>query len=138
MKTYARIYKGRVAELFCTEGNIGEMFHPSFVWVDVSGLDNFPEYRWEAVEQDGGWKFSKYVSPPSSEEQLKAEAMAQRDIYMEAANEATIGMADAYIAGFLNEADTAKFKAFAVYKLALNKINQQPGFPGAISWPISP
>lgn len=138
MKTYARISKGCVAELFCTEGDIGEMFHSSFVWVDVSGLDEFPEYGWEAVEKDGGWRFSKHASPPSSDEQLKAEAVARRDMYMNAANEATIGMADAYIAGFLNEADTAKYKEFAVYKLALNKINQQPGFPGTINWPISP
>nr|WP_223464830.1 phage tail assembly chaperone [Pseudomonas sp. GL-RE-26] len=55
-----------------------------------------------------------------------------------AANEATMGMADAYIAGILNEADTARFKLFAAYKLALSKIGQQSGFPATISWPEIP
>lgn len=34
MKTYARIHDGRVAELFATDGNIAELFHPALVWVE--------------------------------------------------------------------------------------------------------
>lgn len=36
MKTYARIVDGVVVELIETDGNIEEMFHPDFVWTDVS------------------------------------------------------------------------------------------------------
>ncbi|NUT73517.1 hypothetical protein HNO86_00530 [Pseudomonas sp. C1C7] len=138
MKTYARIYDGHVVEIFSTDGNIAEMFHSSFVWVDVSEEEISPEYGWVAVENDGGWDFSEYVTPPPTDAQLKAEVLAQRDAYIMAANEATMGMADAYIAGILNEADTARFKLFAAYKLSLSKITQQPGFPATISWPEMP
>jgi len=138
MKTYARVSNGRVAELFATAGDIGEMFHPSFVWIDVTDFEVAPEYGWLAIENDGAWAFSEYVSPPLTDAQLKAEALVQRDADMALANAATNGMADAYIAGILNEADTAKFKLFAAYKLALNKIDQQPGFPVCISWPEPP
>lgn len=37
MKTYARIEAGRVAELFATDGDIAQMFHPSLVWVEAPG-----------------------------------------------------------------------------------------------------
>lgn len=35
MKTYARIQDGRVAELFATDGDITQMFHPALVWVEA-------------------------------------------------------------------------------------------------------
>jgi hypothetical protein len=35
MKTYARIENGVVAELFETDGDIAEMFHPSMVWIEA-------------------------------------------------------------------------------------------------------
>ena len=35
MKTYARIEDGVVVELFQTEGDIAELFHPALVWVEV-------------------------------------------------------------------------------------------------------
>jgi hypothetical protein len=67
-----------------------------------------------------------------------AAALAQRDQLLVAANQATAGMANAYIAGLLDDADTATFKAFAAYQLALNKIEQQPGYPATIAWPPAP
>lgn len=67
-----------------------------------------------------------------------AQAELQRSLLMEKANQATAGMADAFIAGLLNSADTKTFKAFAAYKLALSKIDQQPGYPTTIDWPTSP
>lgn len=35
MKTYARIQDGRVAELFATDGDITQMFHPALSWVEA-------------------------------------------------------------------------------------------------------
>jgi hypothetical protein len=37
MKTYARIENSIVAELFETDGDIAEMFHPSLIWVPAPG-----------------------------------------------------------------------------------------------------
>jgi hypothetical protein len=65
-------------------------------------------------------------------------AQAQRDQLMGVANQATIGMADAFIAGLLSDADAKTFKAYAAYKLALSKVDQQAGYPTTIDWPTSP
>jgi len=40
MKTYARIQDGRVAELLTTAANPGSLYHPSLLWVDVSGMSS--------------------------------------------------------------------------------------------------
>jgi hypothetical protein len=67
-----------------------------------------------------------------------AAAKAQRNQLLDAANQATAGMADAYIAGLLDKPTTTLYKAFAAYKVALSKIEEQPGFPTTIDWPTSP
>lgn len=130
---YARIEDGRVIELFETDGDIAEMFHPSLVWIGVpEGLE--VAQCWEYREGE----FSAPSPVVPSDGELKTAALAQRNLLLASANDATAGMADAYIAGLLDEADTAIFKAFAAYKLALNKIDQQHGYPGSIVWPESP
>ncbi|MFJ4444755.1 hypothetical protein ACIPZ8_22040 [Pseudomonas sp. NPDC089422] len=57
---------------------------------------------------------------------------------MSVANESTLGMADAFVADLLSPEEILKFKEYAKYKLLLNKIVEQPGFPTAINWPTSP
>ncbi|MCI0994117.1 tail fiber assembly protein [Pseudomonas sp. ICMP22404] len=130
---YARIENGRVIELFETDGDITEMFHPSLIWVGVP----------EGLGVAQGWScldgvFSAPLPVVPTVEELKTAAMARRNLLLAAANDATAGMADAYIAGLLDMTDTVRFKAFATYKLALNKIDQQSGFPATISWPEPP
>lgn len=75
---------------------------------------------------------------PPTLEQLKSVAIAQRDFLLAEADEVTAGMADAFIAGLLDETDAAKFKAYASYKLALNKVDTQKGYPEIIDWPFRP
>lgn len=36
MRTYARIHEDRVAELFATTQNMGDLFSPLLVWMDVT------------------------------------------------------------------------------------------------------
>ena len=138
MKKYARIYNESVVEFFETDDDITQMFHPDFIWVDITDMTEPPAEGWAAAESDGTWAFSAPEVVPPTLEELKASALAQRDALLAAANESTAGMADAYIAGLLDEADTATFKAYATYKLALNKINTQPGYPATIKWPTFP
>lgn len=38
MKIYARIQDGRVMELLTTGADIGSLFHPSLVWLEVSSV----------------------------------------------------------------------------------------------------
>ncbi|WP_082928700.1 hypothetical protein [Cupriavidus gilardii] len=53
MKTYARVYEGIVMELFSTDGDIGEMFHPDLVWIDVTGTQPQPKEGWTYSEERG-------------------------------------------------------------------------------------
>ncbi|MEB0223796.1 hypothetical protein [Pseudomonas sp. 10S4] len=57
---------------------------------------------------------------------------------MSEASDVTFDMRDAFITGSLNEADTTTFKDYATYKLALNKIDTQPGPPKTIEWSSTP
>lgn len=138
MKTYANISDGMVQYLLPTDGDISEMFHPDMIWVDITGASPAPVAGWAAVEADGAWSFAAPIPPVPTDAELKAAAMAKRDALLSAASDATAGMADAYIAGLLDAADMATFKAFATYQLDLNKIDKQAGYPTTIDWPIAP
>ncbi|MEE9679548.1 tail fiber assembly protein [Pseudomonas moraviensis] len=97
-------------------------------------------------ECDGIWKWTdgkvtKHVLPNASqlvESEQRASALARRDELLAEADQQTVGMADAYIAGLLEADDMQRFKAFATYKLALNKIDRQPGYPQNVDWPVLP
>lgn len=65
-------------------------------------------------------------------------ATSERDALLAAADKATAGMADAYLAGLLSDEDIARFKIYATYKLALRNIDQQAGYPTDIDWPSPP
>lgn len=58
MRTYARIDEGIVMELFSTDGDMAEMFHPDLVWVDVTEVVPRPVQGWTAEESDGVWSFA--------------------------------------------------------------------------------
>lgn len=140
MGKYAYVQDGAVFELISTDLDINELFHPDFIssMIDVTALNAQPLVGWIATKSDGEWDFSAPVPPVPTDDELKAVALAQRDLLLAAANESTAGMADAFIAGLLSDVDIAAFKSFAAYKLALNKIDKQPGYPQAIDWPGFP
>lgn len=58
MKKYARIENDTVVELCQTDGNITEMFHPDFMWVDVTEVSGIKE----------GWVKSgaNFTPPPTT------------------------------------------------------------------------
>ncbi len=97
-------------------------------------------------ERDGLWKWTEGKVTKHSlanatqlvESERRASALARRDELLAEADQQTVGMADAYIVGLLDDDDMWRFKAYAGYKLALNKIDKQPGFPQSISWPAAP
>jgi hypothetical protein len=138
MKTYANISDGVVQYLLPTDGDISEMFHPDMIWVDVTDTTPGPVVGWTAVEADGAWSFAAPIPPVPTDAELKAVALSQRDALLSQASEVTAGMGDAFLADLLSDADKAMFKAYAAYKLELNKIDRQPGYPVTIEWPTSP
>lgn len=68
MKTYARIQEGHVAELFSTDGDITEMFHPDLHWVEaVAGVAEGDVYS------HGVFSKPQPLPAPVVEQQLNAE-----------------------------------------------------------------
>jgi len=47
MAKYARIDNGSVAEIFETEQDITQLFHPDLIWVDITNVEPSPEYGWK-------------------------------------------------------------------------------------------
>ena len=135
---YARIDNGLVVELFSTELDITQLFHPDLVWAEIPEGTSRPSEGWVAKNNEGEWSFSEKLEPEPSEGELKRDAIYRRDFLIAAANEVTAGMGDAFLAGLLNPEDVDRFKAFAAYKLKLNKVVEQPGFPQVIDWPEVP
>ena len=63
MKTCARIVNCTVVELFSTEGNMAEMFHPDLLWVDITEITPAPQINWTANFGTLGWFFASPEEP---------------------------------------------------------------------------
>jgi hypothetical protein len=112
---------------------ITERYTPEFcaACVNVTDVNPQPQVGWIY----SGATFAPYVPPAPTPAQLRAVNSSIRDGLMAVANAATVGMADAYVAGLLDASDTAMFKAWAAYKFALSKVDLTAASP---AWPSSP
>ena len=63
MKTYARITQNTVVELFSTDGNMAEMFHPDLLWIDITEITPAPQIDWTANFGTLGWFFASPEEP---------------------------------------------------------------------------
>lgn len=61
MRTYARIDQDVVMELFSTDLDMKELFHPDLVWADVTEETPTPDVGWSATREGEGWNFE---APP--------------------------------------------------------------------------
>ena len=67
--------------------------------------------------------------PAPTDSELRATAISQRDALLSSANEKTAGMSYTYIIEILSHEDAAVLKSYVIYKLALNKIDVEIGYP---------
>ncbi len=67
-----------------------------------------------------------------------ASVRAERTQRLHQAQMATAGLADAFVAGLLDDTEAARFKAWAAYQRDLARLDAQPGFPDQIVWPKPP
>ncbi|RBL87911.1 hypothetical protein DDE05_00640 [Streptomyces cavourensis] len=89
------------------------------------GFDKLPG-RWR--EAGGGWV-------EVQQHQASEELAARRRELIALADERTLGMGDAFVAGLLDEEDKALFTAMAAYKLALAKLDLARE---GLVWPVAP
>lgn len=76
--------------------------------------------------------------PPPTVEQLAATAVASRTRLQQLAAQAIAPLQDAVDLGESTAAEEAALTAWKRYRVALNRIEQQPGYPHTIDWPSSP
>lgn len=75
--------------------------------------------------------------PPTSEE-LVVMALAKKDELLTAAALRIAPLEDAVDLGEATDADIVSLKSWKLYRVAVNRVEQQPGFPHEIEWPLSP
>ena len=76
--------------------------------------------------------------PAPSHEQLTSIAMAQRDGVLRQAAIRIAPLQDAVDIGEATAAEEQQLLAWKKYRVAVNRITEQPGFPTAIEWPDMP
>lgn len=76
--------------------------------------------------------------PPPNAEQVLASALALRDKLLAMATLRINPLQDAVDLDDATDADTALLKKWKQYRVAVNRIPDQDGFPNKIDWPLQP
>ena len=90
-----------------------------------------------AVDGRPAWIDLPQPEPPTAEE-LAVAAAAQRDELLALAAIRIAPLQDAVDLDEATGAETAALTAWRRYRIALNRLPDQPGYPSEISWPEAP
>lgn len=97
-----------------------------------------------AVSIEGGFSVAFAPPPevlpevPPTLDELRAAVFIKRDGLIAAASARMAPLQDAQDLGEATAAEEATMLAWKRYRVALNRVEQQAGFPGVIDWPGSP
>lgn len=76
--------------------------------------------------------------PPPTNEELASAALAKRDSLLQLAAIRIAPLQDAVDLDDATPEDVALLKKWKQYRVALNRIQDQAGFPSEINWPVAP
>jgi len=76
--------------------------------------------------------------PPPTTAELTALALRRRDGLLGTATLRIAPLQDAVDLGVVTDTDTANLKLWKQYRVDINRIDQQAGFPASINWPAPP
>lgn len=76
--------------------------------------------------------------PPKTTEQLRTEALAKRDGLLTLAAMRIAPLQDAVDIGESTPAEDASLLLWKRYRIDLNRVHLQAGFPQTINWPVAP
>lgn len=79
-----------------------------------------------------------YKAPPPTEDELKQQALYLRDQKLRSAAVRIAPLQDAVDIGDATDAELAQLNLWKTYRVALNRIQDQPGYPTDIKWPETP
>lgn len=134
MKKYAIIEDGVVA-------NIVEWDGESATWQPPEGTH--AQLVPEGVSVCIGWTYlakEGFVAPapPPVPLPTAAEALARRDALLALATLRIDPLQDAVDLGVETGDEVALLTEWKHYRVDLSRIEQQPGFPGDVEWPVAP
>jgi hypothetical protein len=89
-----------------------------------------PFHRWSGA----AWA----LDADAQREGLALEAVTRRDAELQVAIVRIAPLQDAVDLDDATAAEVAELKAWKQYRVALNRIEQQAGYPATIDWPVSP
>lgn len=83
------------------------------------------------------------VSPPANQplptdEQLRAEAVCKRDVLLTRATLQMAPLQDAIDIGDASDTEVTRLSKWKRYRVDLNRIQNQEGYPKTIDWPVPP
>ncbi|NWA23732.1 tail fiber assembly protein [Pseudomonas gingeri] len=87
---------------------------------------------------DAGGRPAWVDIPAPSVEELTSRAVALMNQYISAATVAIAPLQDAVDLDIATDADTANLKLWKQYRVAINRVSEQPGYPATIGWPTPP
>ncbi|MFJ5159433.1 tail fiber assembly protein [Pantoea sp. NPDC088449] len=124
MARYARINENLVAEIFETDNDISEMFHPDIVWVDVSKLSPAPEVGWSYSDSEFSKPVLDYKSINNSiKQELRLSAESNISVLQYAVD---LGMA--------TEDESRLLTSWKKYLVLISRVNTE----GEVDWPEQP
>lgn len=127
MKNYARITEGVVVELFSTDGDISEMFHPDLVWVEVPNGCS-PQVGWTCNEN----VFSPTEAPQPSAQEILATNITTHALLLSSASQSMTPLLVSLQLGNATEEETMAAKEWQAYYRALQAVDlavQTPAWP---------
>lgn len=110
-----------------------EVLHEAFGAIP-KGLTDVPRPSALHVWSGSGW----VVDAGLAAEEAIAKAIFERDSLLALAAVRIAPLADAVDLGDASDEDVISLKKWKQYRVALNRINQQAGYPTQIEWPEEP
>lgn len=129
MKTYARIENQRVAEIVSLNVKPEKLYHPSLVWVEITGLPEQPEVNYNY--SDG-----VFTAPVTDAENAVLIASSRLAAEMDEANRTIAPLQDAVDISIATDAEITRLAQWKRYRVALSRID--PSKAPDIEWPITP
>ncbi len=102
--------------------------------------DAYIDPSFELLDDDGlaAARAAQALANAPTPEQVLAEANAQRDLLLTVAGLRVAPLQDAVDLDIATASDTANLKLWKQYRVAVNRVSEQPGFPATINWPAPP
>lgn len=85
-----------------------------------------------------GAKVSDYVERELVKPTLAEAAIAEYNRLRSIADFVVAPLQDAFDVGDASEDEAAQLKAWKIYRVALNRVSDQAGYPKTIDWPTAP